>query len=461
MITRDSSTIIAQCTPRGAGAIALLRLSGPHAWTMCEQIARIPGSKSIQDQASHTIHFARIVTADNTVLDQVMLLLMRGPKTFTGEDVVEITCHNNQILIEAVIQRALEVGAQPAQPGEFTQRAFAHGKIDLIQAEAIHDVITAQTQAALKKSLAQLEGSFSHWIKQLETELVRTLAWCEASFEFLDEEEEFGSQMFEHLKRQRTLITHLKKSFDQQQHIKQGIRIALVGSVNAGKSSLFNALIGQKRAIVSAQAGTTRDTIEAQLNRSGVFMTLVDTAGLRQTADVIEQEGIKRSHEEAHKADLVLMVIDGSRALSPEEIAVYRDLAHAHNQKIVTVITKQDLPAADGLRDHIGSSLSTISVSSSLGTGMVELERIIEKKIQELLARSDAPFLLNQRQFHVVATLDQQLEQIMLSLKKPVIQYELISYHLREALELLCELTGKSISEAGMDMVFKEFCVGK
>ena len=220
---------------------------------------------------------------------------MRSPKTFTGQDTVEITCHNNQFIIEEIINLAIANGARLAQQGEFTKRAVFNGKIDLVQAEAINELIHAQTQLALKQSLAQLTGSFSHCLASLEKELLKALALSEASFEFLDEEMDFAPQIQALISSLQNTITGIKKTFNQQQQIRQGIRIAIIGSVNAGKSSLFNALLNQDRAIVSAIAGTTRDAIEAGVYTKGNYWTLVDTAGLRQTHDIIEQEGIKRS----------------------------------------------------------------------------------------------------------------------------------------------------------------------
>lgn len=449
-----TSTIIAQSTPIGAGAIAVIRLSGPQAITLSDSFIKLANQTALTLQASHTIHYGKVYDNDNLV-DQVMVAVMRAPRTFTGENVVEISCHNNQFLIEKIISIALKHGAILAQKGEFTQRAFLHNKIDLIQAEAINDLIHAQTEAAVKKSLAQLEGSFSHQMQMLEQELVRALAWCEASFDFLDENAGFASQIKAHLQTQQQLIAHLQKTFDQQHHIKQGIRIALVGSVNAGKSSLFNKLIGHNRAIVSSQAGTTRDTIEAQLTRNGVFWTLIDTAGLRSTHDIIETQGIERSYQEAEKADIVIVVYDLSRIITPEEQEVYEKLIEKYASKIIIVGNKADLS------HQLTVPVQALIVSTQDGTGLNSLESAIQTKVHNLLETSNAPFLVNKRHYHILTTLSQAIENIINMLNKEHVEYELVSYHLREALEHISQLTGKSISEAGMDLVFKEFCVGK
>ena len=459
ILSTDDQSIIAQCTPRGNGALALLRISGADSWLISSQISKFPFQKNLLEQTSHTVHYAYIIDQNGNTIDHVMLIVMRGPRTFTGQDVVEITCHNNQFIIEAIITVAIQAGARFAQEGEFTKRAFMNGKLDLVQAEAINELIHAQTQNALKKSLAQLEGSFSNWIQILEKELFKIFAWCQASFEFLDEEVGFGDRMKNHLESLLSKILALKKTFNRQQQIRQGIRIALIGSVNAGKSSIFNNLVQHKRAIVTNIAGTTRDSIEAGVYRNGNYWTLIDTAGLRQTDDVIEQEGIRRSYEEALKADIILLIVDGSRSFSEEEKKVYVKLFEDYDSKIILVQNKCDISQEITMSNILNSS-NSIKVSSLTGENISLLEAKIEEKIAELFNTIESPFLLNQRQFNLLLNLEKKL-LIIQSLLSKAVHYELIAYHLQEALEQLSELTGKTISETAMDAVFKEFCVGK
>lgn len=456
--SRDEETIIAQCTPRGSGALALLRLSGNDAIEIAHLIARLPKNQSLLNVATHTIHFGHVIDEEESSVDQVMFSVMHAPRTFTGQNTVEITCHNNPFIIERIITLCILKGARVAREGEFSSRAFMNGKIDLLQAEAINELIHAQTQDALKKSLSQLEGSFSHWISTVEQKLIRTLAWCEASFEFLDEESEFGNEIAAELAKILEELDHAKKIFDLRKQIRQGIRIALIGSVNAGKSSLFNVLLGEQRAIVTKVAGTTRDSIEAGLYRNGQYWTLIDTAGIRQTDDLIEQEGIRRSHEEAKKADLILLVYDSSRSLLAHEEKVYADIHAAYSSKIILVHNKVDLCDKD---IHQWSKEMVIKVSGFTHKGIPVLESAIQEKINRLFASYDTPFLLNERQFTHIIGLEQLLITILAMLTQQTIAYELISFHLREGLELITELTGKSISEAALDKVFKEFCVGK
>jgi len=454
----DDDTIIAQCTPNGAGAIALIRISGAQAVAVADRICKLASRKELTACESHTVHFARVYDERGGVIDHVMVTLMRAPKTFTGQDTVEITSHNNQFIIEHIVQRALVCGARMAQAGEFTRRAVLNGKMDLLQAEALNELIHANTQQTLKQALAQLEGSFSSWIATIEYELVRARAFCEASFEFIDEEMTFDAQIKDGISRILATIVTIKRTFDAQQQIRQGVRIALIGSVNAGKSSLFNALVGTKRAIVTAQPGTTRDTIEAGLYRSGSYWTIVDTAGLRETDDQIEQEGIARSHAEAERADVVLIVVDGARAMTPAECDIYHELYTRYAHKAMVVYTKADMPQmVDGA---VCEQSPVIMVSTVTNTNIVELEALITERVAGLLARAESPYLLNHRQYHVLLSLEQQLLQIEQQLTIEI-AYELLSIHLNDALALVSEMTGKSVSEYTMDAVFRQFCVGK
>lgn len=458
ILSQEDQTIIAQCTPQGSGAIALLRLSGSDAIRIADAMGRLASGKKLNALSSHTIHFGHIVDASGHKIDQVMFLLMHGPRTFTGQNTVEITCHNNQALIEQIIGCAIEQGARIAQHGEFTRRAVEHGKIDLMQAEAINELIHAQTELALKKSLAQLEGTLSGTITEIEKELIKALAFSEASFEFIDEEHlEFGDRIKEIIQNTHHIIEQALSSFNQQQHIREGIRIALIGSVNAGKSSLFNALLGKNRAIVTNIAGTTRDSIEAGIYRNGNHCTLVDTAGLRQTDDIIEQEGIKRSFEQAHKADIVLLIFDTAREMLEAEYDVYKQLLNQYQEKVIVVGNKADQP----LHSHAHLyNTADVKVSAKDAASLVPLELAMQEKIKQLFKQCDSPFLLSKRQFNLLTGLHHKLTEIAPMLDKPI-QYELVSYHLQDALTLLSELTGKSISEQGMDAVFREFCVGK
>ena len=456
--SRDEETIIAQCTPQGSGAIALLRACGTNALSIISSISKLGSGKTIENVPTHTIHYGHVVNEQGSTIDHVMFMVMHGPKTFTGQHTVEITCHNNPFIVAQIIDRAIAHGARYAQEGEFTRRAFLNNKIDLIQAEAINELIHANTQLALKKSLAMLEGSFSHWVTALEDELYKALALSEASFEFIDEEISFGPQIAQRLTQTLASIATIKTTFDQQQQIRQGIRIALIGSVNAGKSSLFNALLKQERAIVTNIAGTTRDVIEAGLQKDGNAWTLIDTAGLRSTDDVIEQEGIRRSLSEAKKADIIILVYDSARPMTQQEHEIYQQVLHEHANKVIVVRNKIDLPSYTDLQTP--QNVPVIAATNTMQNTIDQLADLISKKIAVLFASIDSPFLLNKRQFKLLLSIEQRLQEV-LPMLQGTIAYELVSYHLKDILETLSELSGKTVSERGMDTVFREFCVGK
>lgn len=457
LTAKDEEIIIALCTPTGSGAIALIRLCGKDVRNLIKKISKLPGKKDISQLATHTIHYGSIIDENQKKIDQVMFIIMDGPNTFTGENTIEITCHNNPFIIENIISQAIKHGSRMAFEGEFTKRAFLNKKIDLIQAEAINELIHANTQLALKKSLSQVQGTFSNWILNIEIELIRTLAWCEASFEFLDEEQEFGIQIQDNLKNILKDIKEIQKTFDISQQIKQGIRIALIGCVNAGKSSIFNTLLNQNRSIVTDIAGTTRDVIEAGLFKNGNYWTLIDTAGLRTTNDVIEKEGISRSFDEAKKSDIIIVIYDGSRQLNNQEENIYKDIINNYKHKVIILQNKSDLPE---IKENFLANKKNIIFSTLRKTNIEQLEILIEQKIQNLFTEIESPFMLNKRQFNLLISLEKKLLDIINMLNQDI-NYELISYHLKDALQDISELSGKSISEAGMDMVFKEFCVGK
>ncbi len=458
MISTDQETIIAQCTPQGSGAIALLRISGDNAFAIATKMSVLASGSTLNRVPTHTVHYGWVKDENDIHIDQVLFIVMHAPKTFTGQNVVEITCHNNPFLIERIINQAIKHGARLAQEGEFSKRAFLHGKIDLVQAEAINELIHASTQSALKQALSQLEGTFSHWINTLEKELIKNLALSDASFEFIDEEMEFGKRIQESIENILASMITLKQAFNQQQQIRQGIRIALLGAVNAGKSSLFNALVKKNRAIVSHVAGTTRDTLEAGLYKDGFYMTYVDTAGLRETNDSIEQEGIKRSFQEAQQADIILLIIDSSRAITDQEAAIYQELYTLYAPKIMVIENKADIALS---QQTFSLPVTALKTAAHNNETIEHLETVVEQKITTLFTHLESPFLLNQRQFNLLLSLEQKLLAIAPLLESSSIEYEIVSYHLKEALENITELSGKTVSEQGMDAIFREFCIGK
>jgi len=451
----DDQTIVAQATPQGSGALAIVRLSGNTALQVASAMSSVASGKRLHEVPTHTIHFGSVIDRAGNSVDQVLFLVMHGPKTFTGQDTVEISCHNNQFIIEQIIQLALIHGARLAGPGEFSRRAVLNNKIDLIQAESINELIHAQTQVGLAQSLAQVEGSLSGWIVQLEEAVLKALSYCEASFEFIEEEINFDGTIKQIIESVLSIIESIKKSYNYQQQVRQGIRIALIGSVNAGKSSLFNALLNQPRAIVTEVEGTTRDVIEAGLSKHGNQWTLIDTAGIRETDNMIEQEGIRRSLREAELADIILLIYDASRDLSSQEHDIYEQLINSHSKKIILVANKADQACVED-----SFSVDSMSISAQKGENIDLLEQRIAEHVMKLFENVESPFLLNQRQYKLITTLEQKLIDIQ-KMMQQTIQHELLAFHLKDALSCMSELTGKSISEKGMDQIFRQFCVGK
>lgn len=464
-LTQDDQTIVALCTPRGSGAIALIRLCGNDVFSIVSLFASLANKETLSNVASHTIHYGRIVDqALQAAIDNVLFLVMRAPRTFTGQDTIEITCHNNQFIIDHIISIAIKHGARLAQRGEFTRRAFLSGKLDLVQAEAINELIHAQSEEALKRSLQMLDGSLSSYLQALEQQIVQLLSYVEASFEFLEEEQRdlaFDDMIKERLQLLCERVAYLKKQFAHQKQIREGVRVVLYGCVNVGKSTLFNALLGQERAIVTDIAGTTRDTIEATCYRQGIFWTFIDTAGMRQSHDIIEQKGIEKTAQEVASADVVLLVLD---AHNPPDVSFYshiKPLLDAYKDKIIVVINKTESSQADWADDHeVCAGLDIIKISAMKGNGIPQLLERIDCRIQKICAQSSAPFLINQRHAGLLVEIEQGLEFIANRYSREI-SYELMAYHLRQLLEKLAQITGRGVSERVLNTVFDTFCVGK
>ena len=345
-----SSTIAAIATPLGEGGLAVLRVSGSAAFAVADKVF-VPVGKSAQKPsaaASHTVHYGR-VERDGRFVDEVLLTVLRAPRTFTREDTVEISCHGGLLPAKLVLDALLAAGARPAEPGEFTQRAFLNGRLDLAQAEAVADLIHARTELALVAAGEQLAGKLSQRINQLRDDLLRVLAHVEAHIDFPDEDiaPDTRGQLLAKLAGGVAFMDELLRTADEGQILRRGIRAAIIGRPNAGKSSLLNQLLGHDRAIVSPVAGTTRDTIEETANIRGLPVVFVDTAGLRESRDAIEQEGIRRTRAMVAKAELVLHVLDATEPLSAED---EQFLAEFAGKKRILVLNKCDLPRAGDLQ---------------------------------------------------------------------------------------------------------------
>jgi len=458
-----NDTIIALCTAPGLSALALLRLDGPAAVTIAAGLITKKNADRIMQAASHSVVYGIVVDGACQRIDQVLFLVMHAPRTFSGNQVVEITCHNNKFIIEAITARAIELGARAAQPGEFTQRAVVNGKIDMLQAEAIHELIMAPSRALARASLAQLEGSLSQVVMTIEERLFELAALIEASFEFSEEEHidlDFDAVVRDRIANVIGYVESVCAGQSAVQQLRDGVFVALIGAVNAGKSTVLNTLLGRARAIVSDRPGTTRDSIEAGVTVDGYSWTYVDTAGLRDTDDVIEQEGIVRSGAAAAAADIVVVLADCSVMPPAEVVAQYNELVARYRAKVILVKTKCDVGSYDCWMPSVDAD-SVVTISAKTGIGVEVLRALIFERVKGMYAAVDAPFVLNQRQLTLINTVLGRLREVAQQCQTLRPQYEVIAAHVHEILRLITELSGRSITEQIMDKVFSTFCIGK
>lgn len=447
--------IIAQSTPVGVGALAIVRLSGNNVRDLIGKAVILKSKKKIEEVPTHTMHYGVMYDDNGMIIDQVIIAIMDSPRSFTGENTIEITCHCNQFIIKNIIERCLNLGARKAERGEFSERAVMNKKIDLFQAEAINELLHAQNEIITKKALSQLEGSLSHEIESLDTELTTVSAWCQASFEFLDEERDFRATIQHQIDLLINRIDKLLHVHQYSQILKQGIKIVIIGSVNVGKSSLLNALLGYKRAIVSDVAGTTRDTIEASITLENYNVTFIDTAGIRETNNQIEQEGIEKSYIEMNQSDVILLVYTEEIIQHDKIYTFYDNIIKKYNNKIIMIKNKIDE------KNTISIFKGEILISTKNNIGISKINETIIKKIIDQYTTLTASFIINSRHAENLRDLLSEIHIIkdMLNNQNPF--YEIILYHLRQAQKKISDLSGKSIEEKSLDKVFREFCVGK
>jgi len=449
--TVESQTIAAIATPSGEGGVAIVRVSGPSAISICQKIF----SKSLDQVDSHTVHFGKIKSEDGKVIDDVLLLLMKGPKTFTGENVVEIHCHGGNLISRLVLERVLEAGAILARPGEFSERAFLNGKMDLTQAEAIQSLISAKNQHALKAAQTQLQGALRQKILSLKESITAIAAIFEAWVDFPDEGLEFATteEVIADLENSLKEIKVLLNTFKMGKLAKEGIKIALIGAPNVGKSSLMNALLGRERAIVSPHAGTTRDTVDAELQIGGYHVVLTDTAGIREIGEEIEQEGIRRSKETLQNSDLVLFLVDGTKGWgsSEEEIAPLLPL-----DRTFLVWNKIDLPHHEAPDRFI-----SLKISAKEKTGIATLK---EKIASHLFAghgpTEEGILLTDLRHQQALQESADLLETVIRGLIQEI-SPEFLLFDLRSSLKSLGKIIGSDITEDILSAIFSRFCIGK
>ena len=448
-------TIAAIATPLGEGGLAVVRISGRDALAVADRCFEPVGKRSKKPGVaeSHTIHYGRIVR-DGRQVDEVLCSVMRTPKTFTREDVVEITCHGGILSTKTVLDTVLESGARLAEPGEFTRRAFLNGRIDLTQAEAVADLIHSRTELALSAANEQLAGKLSQRINQLRDDFMHTLAHIEAHIDFPDEDiaPDTREKLEGRVEHGVAFMDELLRTANEGQILRRGIRAAIVGRPNAGKSSLLNQLLGHDRAIVSPIAGTTRDTIEETANVRGIPVVFIDTAGLREAMDDLESEGIRRSRESLARAELILHVLDASEPLTTDDEKL---LAEFSNRKRILVRNKVDLPPRST------AEASFVDVCCLSGHGIEQLKDTIKSLVWSGRVNADmAQVTINSRHQDALRRA-RVAAQRALEVLRGDSSLELVAADLRESVHAIGEIVGKTTTEDLLDSIFSQFCLGK
>ena len=486
MYIKNDDTIYAPATVPGTGAISVIRVSGPDALTIADKVIKCRKG-TISDASGYTIKFGTIHTADDAVLDEVLVSIFRAPHSYTGENSVEISCHASSYIVSSVMELLFAAGARAAEPGEFTQRAFLNGKMDLAQAEAVADVIASQNAAAHRIAFKQMKGGFSTELRDMRSELLELVSLMELELDFSEEEVEFAdrSRLNELLVALIDHISRLIDSFKLGNAIKNGVPVAIAGATNTGKSTLLNALLGEDRAIVSDIHGTTRDTIEETLNIDGVLFRFIDTAGLRETEEIVEKIGIERTFKKISEASIVLGMIDLTRDFDStcETVREIIEKVDFDAQKLVILLNKTDICEVNknvSVLNFIVSSLDNkgiasemtdesktcdadvpiIGISAKTGTGINNLRSILASSQRDLLADSDTTLVTNQR--HVQALTDARTSLLRvqegLALNLPT---DLAAQDIREAIYHLGSIVGEISADEVLGNIFANFCIGK
>ncbi|HXF94242.1 MAG TPA: tRNA uridine-5-carboxymethylaminomethyl(34) synthesis GTPase MnmE [Nitrospiraceae bacterium] len=477
-------TICAIATPVGEGGIGIVRVSGARAIGIASQVVRLRSGRSLQSVKSHTLYYADILFprrvaggadrlpahaarsgGDLSIIDEGLVVVMRRPRSFTAEDVVEFHCHGGLLVLQTLCEALVASGARLAEPGEFTKRAFLNGRLDLAQAEAVLDTIRAKTAAGLKLAQDQLRGGLSSEIEAIRESLIRLLAHVEAAIDFAEEEIAFvqRDELLVTLRQTIDRLSYLLETGREGRILREGAKVAIIGRPNVGKSSLMNALLRTDRAIVTSIPGTTRDVLEEILNVKGVPVRLLDTAGLRDTLDPVEQEGIRRTRSAIERADVILAVIDGSQSLSAEDYAVLQEI---RGKPSVVVLNKNDLPCSVDLTDPaVGEGRAfdapIVSVSAKTGAGLNELrERLRGLLVRPDLEAGEGVVVTNLRHQSALVRTREALVHAVDSVTK-ALSDEFVALDLRAAADALGEITGAVTTDEILERIFSEFCIGK
>ena len=447
-------TIAALATPHGIGAIGIIRLSGSQAFGIVNDL--FP-SKDLTTQPSHSIHVGYLKAGD-TLLDEAVLSLFKNPKSYTGEDVIEISCHGSPYILEQVLNACVQKGARIAKPGEFTQRAFLNGKLDLTQAEAVADLIASNTEASARTALHNMRGGFSSVLKNLREQLIQFSALIELELDFSQEDVEFAdrTQLHALVDATKKTVTGLLQSFQLGNVIKHGVSVAIIGKPNAGKSTLLNTLLNENRAIVSEIAGTTRDTIEEIINIEGILFRLIDTAGIRESNDAIEIIGVEKSMEKLHAADVVLYLFDAS---AESQAGVEASLLQMEGKNYIAVGNKVDAISEEKAQQKFsGDGVLFISAKNNYHIDVLK-ERLVDKVVQGAV-NTESTVVTNARHYQALMQVLVSLDEIKAAMINNI-PGDLLSLDIRTCLHYLGEITGEITNEDQLDYIFSKFCIGK
>jgi tRNA modification GTPase len=455
-----NDTIVAIATPPGEGAIGIIRLSGNEAITITNKIF---SGKNLANEATHTIHFGKIKNGA-AVIDEVVVSIYKGPKSYTGEDVIEISCHGSAFVLKQVLNLCMGHGARMAKPGEFTLRAFLKGKMDLTQAEAVADLIASQSESARKAAMHNLRGGFSDDLKDMREELIKFSALMELELDFSEEDVEFADrkQFYDLLARLTNATQQLIHSFQLGNVIKNGVSVAIIGRPNAGKSTLLNALLNEERAIVSDIAGTTRDTIEETLNINGILFRLIDTAGIREhSIDTIEIKGMARSVDAMNKADVVVALFDVTDESQKADVKTRKTEFENNNVKYLLVGNKVDTISIDNAKaqfkdvdEHI------LFISAKNKENIHQLKEALFDLVAEGQIKQEGTIITNARHYGALQEVLQSLQDIKTGLDNHI-SGDLVALDIRACLYALGEITGEVTTEDKLDYIFSKFCIGK
>lgn len=501
MYTTNDDTICAPATVPGTGAISIIRVSGPKA---IEIAAKVVSCKDLADAPGYTIRFGTVFQANGKPLDDVLVSIFRAPHSYTGEDSVEISCHASKFIAEGIMQLLIKAGARTAGPGEFTQRAFINGKMDLTQAEAVADLIASQNAAAHRVAMNQLKGGFSKELKKMREQMLHIVSLMELELDFSDEEVQFADrrELDDLLKATIKHISTLMESFRLGNVIKNGVPVAIVGATNTGKSTLLNALLGEERAIVSDVHGTTRDTVEETMNIDGILFRFIDTAGIRQTDETVEKIGIERTYKKLHEAAIVLAMLDITRSEAElaESIKEILDKVDLKEQKLIFLLNKCDLAeagkdgkAADSVRNNfvniknfivslieehniklygkfqwyeanakgnLKDAIGIMPISAKTGEGLDALRTTLSATQKDLLADSDTTLITNARHYEVLSNARDALVRVRAGLSD-ALPTDLLTQDIREALYHIGSIVGEISTDEVLGNIFRNFCIGK